>query len=104
MCGQDGVSTSWPRVSKRSFQPSQLRGVSQRPWTRTTGGTEASAVMGFSCVVGPKCGSTVTLTGPVFRGNGATERLDGLDHQACRREYAFPRGDPGLPTGLASTP
>src|SRR4029077_20864528 len=30
-----------------------------------------------------QCGSTVTLTGPVFRGNGVTERLDGLDHQAC---------------------
>src|SRR4051794_37678385 len=37
MRGQAGTMTSWPRCSKRAFQPSQLRVVSQRPWMRTMG-------------------------------------------------------------------
>src|SRR3954452_23722098 len=51
MRGQAGVCTSRPRLSKRFFQPSQLRGVSQRPWTRTMGGAEgASGAMGLLVV------------------------------------------------------
>ena len=52
MRGQAGASTRWSRFSQRSTHPSQLRGVSQRPWTNTTGGAETSEAMGVSYLVG----------------------------------------------------
>src|SRR3954463_1369325 len=46
MRGQAGARTSCPRSSKRAFQPSQLRDVSQRPWMRTMGGVMGPGVPG----------------------------------------------------------
>src|SRR3954451_12177831 len=51
MRGQAGACTSRPFASKRSFHPSQLRGVSQSPWTSTIGGAAgASVAMGGTLV------------------------------------------------------
>src|SRR5438874_6069312 len=47
--GHAGASTWYPRLSKRCFQPSQLRGVSHRPWIRTMGGAEAGVAMALLC-------------------------------------------------------
>src|SRR5262249_53309460 len=50
--GQAGASTVWPFDSKRCFQPSQLSGVSQRPWIRTmVGCCAAGAASGVSVVI-----------------------------------------------------
>src|SRR3954449_11707849 len=63
MRGQAGAMTSWPRCSKRAFQPSQLRGVSQRPWMRTMG----VGMVGLLVV------------------QGVAQGVDGLGHRAARR-------------------
>src|SRR4051794_29081716 len=83
MRGQAGTRTSCPRCSNRSSQPSQLRGVSQRPWMRTMG-----KVM-LLLLGGPEVRDTPGGGGAAWRGasggvQGLTQDGDRLrDRGAC---------------------
>src|SRR6185437_8126621 len=88
--GQAGASTVWPFDSKRCFQPSQLSGVSQRPWIRTMAGFRAAgAGAGVSVVMGLRPGRVRVLTRDYAADPLSADLRDALDHiQRKRAETA----------------
>src|SRR6185437_16482808 len=84
--GQAGASTVWPFDSKRCFQPSQLSGVSQRPWTRTMAGfCAAGAAPGVSVVIGLRSGGEREHQREITAATAALTDTEGsLIHAQCQ--------------------